>query len=536
MPKLKTGLRFYPSNQHGFIDCSFPYNENLISDVKEIPGVAWNKSAQRWRIPQETTVFVVGMVLKRGLTYCPQEDNLACSNYPTIPEGRINPTLHPYQIAAVKRVFRGRRLLINFETGLGKTVVAIEVCRLLKLERVLVISPAIVRDHWQAEFQRWWPDNEWVVQGNGIGEVTSQIINTTLICSYGKLPNEILKWDAIIIDESHFIKNPKSSRSKKIREICRNNSSATILALTATPIANDPKDLWHQIECLWPGRVGSYWKFCSRYSNMWNNGYGMSVAGLNEANHGELKTRLETMAVQVTKAEVSHLLPPFSIQRHNIKPSKRRKFIPREEPGGEIRQHQEFIDPELIRAGGPKLSWINTFVDIERESSRIAVVTYFKDTAKEISKNIAGPCQLITGDMPIKKRLAAIAKTKANPKAILVASMKSIGTGIDLVEFSTVIFAELYYSPAVMIQALGRFYRLGSKLAVNVVFPIQLGTLDEYISEGLKTKIENINKVLKGGSGERQMQAAFETTKEEEKDFLTRIAEVSNTAINDEYL
>jgi SNF2 family DNA or RNA helicase len=78
-------------------------------------------------------------------------------------------------------------------------------------------------------------------------------------------PNQdLIKWkpDAIIVDEAHRIKNRKAAWTKALKQI---KSAKLRIALTGTPIINQPAELWSILNWLYPKAFTSYWKFYNLY-------------------------------------------------------------------------------------------------------------------------------------------------------------------------------------------------------------------------------------------------------------------------------
>lgn len=87
----------------------------------------------------------------------------------------------------------------------------------------------------------------------------------------------------------------------------------------------------------------------------------------------------------------------------------------------------------------------------------------------------------------------------SNIKVALL-SVTAMGTGFTLTAASTVIFAELHWTPAVLMQAEDRSHRIGQKNSVNIHYLIGDNTLDPIMLRQLERKIGTVSKVLDGES------------------------------------
>ena len=81
---------------------------------------------------------------------------------------------------------------------------------------------------------------------------------------------------------------------------------------------------------------------------------------------------------------------------------------------------------------------------------------------------------------------------------VALLSVTAMGTGFTLTAASTVIFAELHWTPAVLIQAEDRSHRIGQKNSVNIHYLIGDNTLDPIMLRQLERKIGTVSKVLDG--------------------------------------
>lgn len=463
----------------------------------------------------------------------------------------------------------------------GKTPTAIETMRLAGVQSALIICPALVRQNWADEIEKWW-------SGHPVVEIIdsgSQCLSyfqcypkdsDIVITSYELLKKlafskePVKKYDntsegyieyeteenvlreavknrfqAIIIDESHYIANNRAGRAADVRAVVDANPNALLLMLTATPVTNEPKGLWYQLDTLYPHRFGTWPGFMKRYANVSSNEYtDWVVKGLNEEHAAELSQRLAAISSRVTKHEVAHLLPPFSVQTIRV-PPKDRGFDPREllEKFTRMDQHRNNGD-ELIRAAGEQKvdSACEQVLDaLGGGATHVCVLTHLKATAAEIAAELGAtkkmpPVVLIDGNVPIAKRMEELKKARGLPRCILVATMHSVNVGIDLTAFTVCVFAELDYTPANVIQALGRFSRLSGKLPSTCILLVLSGTQDEIVASRVLNKVKDINAVIRAGQSESEVAKALEPKMDDET-FFTELREAAmHMAAEDEYV
>jgi SNF2 family DNA or RNA helicase len=501
--------------------CRFKYNQGFIEELKLLPGARWNKIEQYWLTPVELQSKIVETASMFGFASVPPPVLLASSR-----SGQFNPKLYPFQHTAVERALDTGALLLNFEMGLGKTPTAIETLRLACPEHTLIVCPALVRQNWADEIAKWWPDAPAVeIIDSGKKDIATAGAWITSYELLSSAPDNI-QWDAVVLDESHYIKESRSQRSKVVAGL----TAKLKLALTGTAITNQPKDLWNQLHWLYPLRFGTWWQFTRRYCEIEDNGYGELVKGINPEFSRELEERLKAVAARATKKEWAHLLPACDVRTIRIKHKDRAQY--ELTPAGV---------EEFLNASYPLKSKIATeyaLEAIDNGATHVCVLTYHKRTADLIAQQLETQVKTVhvDGTLPIKKRLEAIAGAKAMSRCVLVATMSSVNEGISLTDFTSAFFAELYYSPKVMLQALGRFQRLSGKAPSSVSLLCLEGTVDEAISRALEYKIQNINSIIQPGQTESSIERALEEESQSDEEFFSELRElVATRAVEEEY-
>ena len=72
-----------------------------------------------------------------------------------------------------------------------------------------------------------------------------------------------VKFKIIIADESHYLKNPKSKRSKAIIPLLQRTRRA--ICLTGTPILQRPAEMFGQLSGLRPDIFQNFYPYAERY-------------------------------------------------------------------------------------------------------------------------------------------------------------------------------------------------------------------------------------------------------------------------------
>ncbi|KKK72678.1 hypothetical protein LCGC14_2901470, partial [marine sediment metagenome] len=215
----------------------------------------------------------------------------------------------PFQLAGIEFALGRENTLFGDEMGLGKTMQAIGVINSQgAIVRTLVVCPATLKLNWKTELEKWLtrqPQTVAVAHANQpFPRADTVIINFDILT---KFADEIKRerWDILIVDECHFVKNPKTQRSKAVKAI----TAKRRLYLTGTPIVNRPVELWPIISELAPDVFNHFWTFALRYCKAKYNGFGWDMKGA--SNLPELQKKLRsTIMVRRLKSEVLKELPP----------------------------------------------------------------------------------------------------------------------------------------------------------------------------------------------------------------------------------
>lgn len=178
-------------------------------------------------------------------------------------------TLLPHQQEgigfALNRLRTNRAAMFGDVMGLGKTIEAIATANALAPSRILVVCPASVLFNWRREIWQWQTLHLPVllIQAGRDTNLNHDLIrwgaNGWFIVNYDLLGNfpEIKtgkKWDFLIVDEFHKLKNPDAVRTQHLfgSDTIASIQADKALLLTGTPIINYIHDLYTQLHFLDP--------------------------------------------------------------------------------------------------------------------------------------------------------------------------------------------------------------------------------------------------------------------------------------------
>ena len=473
----------------------------------------------------------------------------------------------PYQRAGIEYARYHRNVLFGDEMGLGKTIQAIGVCNDdPTIKSVLVIVPAYLKLNWKREIERWYVRSTFQVAIVNAGDPWPScapsvgcfftIINYDIIQRYGK--DIGLLWDAVITDECHYIKNPKTKRTTAVLAI----KSRRWLALSGTPALNRPIELWPVLSIMLSEDCPSWYSFAIRYCGGTDNGFGFEAKG--STNEAELQMMLRSRCmVRRLKDEVLTDLPPKIRQTIVLPPDNKARMVLNEEAQA-WKLHEDTIADLTERRANAMISedeaeYVNAGKAIARQMSiafaemallrvnlsklkvpflcehveslisggveKVLVFFHHKEALRLFADEMRERGVLIvTGDIPAEKRDPIVTEFKTNPaKMILAGTIGAMGTGFNITNASNVVFAELDWRPGIMCQAEDRTHRIGQLNSVLCQYLLFDDSLDLHMIGNIIAKMESISKVLNKVVEEEPEQVAGVERKPAPKKRLTPV-------------
>ena len=439
--------------------------------------------------------------------------------------------LYPYQEQGALHLAFGRRAMLADDMGLGKTVQAIAAAALLKdlrgLERVLVITPASLKEQWAREIRRFSSLTATVVAGGLQARRQSYrensfftILNYELVRrDLGEL--EQLRPNLIILDEAQRIKNWRSKTAQAVKRL----QSRYAFVLTGTPLENRLDELYSICQFIDPRILGPLWHFNDRFYDLEQRDDG-SYKVIGYKNFGELRATVAPYSLRRTRDEVLKDLPERIDNNYFVEMTepqwqaydgfrdtvarlvsiaRRRPLTPKESQYllmalqkmriicDALALHDKEIPAKDREKTAPKLRELEHVLAEEVcENGRKAIIFsqwagMLALTAPVVKRAGLGYVTL-TGSVPSAKRGALIERFFEDPDCRVFLSTDAGGVGLNLQAASLVVNLDLPWNPAVLEQRIGRAHRHGQLNPVHVVNLIAQGTIEERMLDTLAAK------------------------------------------------
>lgn len=193
--------------------------------------------------------------------------------------------LNPHQVDAALFAFHSplsMGAILADEVGLGKTIEAGLVISQKWAERkrkILIIVPSSLRKQWQQELVDKFfirsaiLDSTTFKRAEKNGSRNPFSTHEPVICSYQFARNksiyiEAVKWDLVVIDEAHRLRNVYRTDNKIARQLKQTLSGFPKILLTATPLQNSLLELYGLVSFIDDYAFGDMKSFRSQYARL----------------------------------------------------------------------------------------------------------------------------------------------------------------------------------------------------------------------------------------------------------------------------
>lgn len=450
-----------------------------------------------------------------------------------VPDG-LDATLRTYQETGFRWLaFLWRARLggiLADDMGLGKTVQALAAIQStheagdLDLP-ALVVAPTSVLGTWAAEAARFAPGLRVRVLGEtnkrrGTSVAAEAADADLVITSYAvvRLDREDfaeVDWSAVLLDEAHTVKNPRSHTYAAVRAL----RARAKFALTGTPLENNLMDLWALLSIVAPGLFADPKVFTELYRRP-------IESGDHDTLH-RLQRRIRPVMLRRTKDKVAAELPAKQEQviRVDLSPAHRRiydRHLARERQKvmqlvDDVGRNRFMIlrsltalrqlalapalaDPEHADTASSKIDvLVEMLAELAAEGHRALVFSQFTTFLGMVRDRLAaeriGSAYL---DGSSRNRAAVIESFRTGDDPVFLISLKAGGFGLTLTEADYVFILDPWWNPAAESQAVDRTHRIGQERPVNVYRLVSDNTIEDKVVALQERKRDLFDRVVDG--------------------------------------
>ncbi len=426
-----------------------------------------------------------------------------------------------HQVEAIEYITDKVNIPLFDEQGLGKTKIVIEaLCNNMSqgiIDGALIICKKSLIGNWKDEIEAHSHLKNIVLRGTDnekglkfMGYSHFYIINYESVIGEVERLKMFLKIKkmAIVLDESHKIKNPNAKTTKAILDL--KNFAKKRIIITGTPIANKPLDLWAQFYFLDNGNLlgEDYKKFEKLYSiNFKENGLQEQKDRFNNLRQIILSNSIRRLKEDVLelpeKIYIDKYVQLGGQQKNIYDQLKKELYIEITTMNGEkIIDESEELLKKLLRlaqiASNPflvdkaynetpaKFPLLDILIeDIVKQKEKVIVWSCFVDNIRILYKRYKKFGSLMLyGDIPIEKRNEIVKQFKnSNEFMVLIANPAAAREGLTLTSANNAIYLDRNFNLVDYLQSQDRIHRISQTKECKIYKIIAENTIDEYIDE-----------------------------------------------------
>lgn len=420
-----------------------------------------------------------------------------------------------YQARTAEAALTLGGILCGDDPGLGKTVTGITAISDPSARPALVVTLAALTTQWAEEIRRFLPGAEVHVLKKGTpydltrgGKAPAPDV---VVTTYHKLAG----WEAIftgwakgvIFDEVAELRHPGTAKYRAAQSI--SSVARMRLGLSATPVYGYGAEIFHILEVLRPGALGTEAEFARGWCG---GGYGGAALKVRDPKALGSALRDMGLVLRHTRSEVGRELPALSRIIHSVdadlpaleevqsRATELAQTLLRQggiDPRKRLQAAEELSHLLRLATGVAKARYVADFVRVLVDSGeRVllfghhhAVYDLWEEHLSDAARGGDLRPAFYTGRESTQKKAAEVARFLSGDTPVLVMANRS-GVGLNGLQrvCRTVVIGELDWAPAVHEQGIARAHRDGQEHPVQAWYPVSAAGSDPVLADVLGLK------------------------------------------------
>jgi len=434
-----------------------------------------------------------------------------------------------HQKEAIQKLLENKKFILADDMGLGKTTSTIIGALETGSKKILIICPATLKINWKREIENYSDRPIFIAESKNFStEHDFVIANYDIIKNFHDPKNKeeslILnsKFDLVIVDEAHYIKNATAQRTKLINDLVKNTERLWLL--TGTPMTSRPMDYFNLLSLV-DSPVSKNWmayaiRYCAGYQfkvgnrKVWNITGASNLEELRERTSGTILRRLKENVLDLPDKIITPVYLKLKSKAYEDVMGEYYDWYDKnpEESKSLTVQFSKLTKVRQIIAEEKIQQTIEIAENIIEQGKKVIIFCNFTDSLNKIVEHFGKTAVKLDGSMSQHERQYSVDQFQENEKIkVFVGNIKAAGTGITLTAGEAAIFNDLSFLPSDHAQAEDRSYRYGQKNNVLVYYPIFENTIEGIIYDILNNKKQVIATVM--GDNQNPADAAEEILK-----------------------
>ena len=360
------------------------------------------------------------------------------------------------------------------DMGLGKTIQILATMRNHLKPKTLLLCPLALIDNWTENARKagfhvfakaavgdWTPLNDGGVSALYVANYDAVLSKESML---------MFAWDRIVLDEAHCIRNHKTKKTKKILELAMDTPIKW--AVTGTPIVNSQKDAVTLFAFLGVPTTESMTWLPAYYEPLMNEMVihrsmnemrlvlpscppvpiiQKQIVAFKDAEEEAFYRHLQDLKTQIQFAydkgdDMSVLTLLLRLRQSSVSP--------------------QILLPDWNQSSG-KMDALKELIEAEPEE-KFLVFCSFQEEMEILAEFLGLGVEVYHGSLTEKARRSVLERARAPSCRVFLIQIQCGGCGLNLQEFSRVVFMSPWWTSALMDQAIARSVRMGQTKKVIV--------------------------------------------------------------------